>query len=86
MVDLWEDGAIIVGGKVSVTTMDHSFNWIFFLKDWIRSHSFGSSRTKTRSSSTIFQGLCCVVLCCCGLDRRWCCVVVAQIGGGFLLL
>ena len=86
MVDLWEDGAIIVGGKVSVTTMDHSFNWIFFLKDWIRSHSFGSSRTKTRSSSTIFQGLCCAVLCCCGLDRRWCCVVVGQIGGGFLLL
>ena len=30
MVDLWEDGAIIIGGKVSVTTMDHSFNWIFF--------------------------------------------------------
>ena len=58
----------------------------FFLKDWIRSHSFGSSRTNTISSSTIFKGLCYAVLCCCGLDRRWCCVVVAQIGGGFLLL
>ena len=41
MVDWWEDGAIIVCGRVSVTTIDHSFNWIFF-KDWIRSHSFGS--------------------------------------------
>ena len=40
-------------GESLITTMDHSFNWIFF-KDWICSHSLGSSRTKTRSSSTIF--------------------------------
>ena len=52
----------LIGGKMEqsswvgeslITTMDHSFNWIFF-KDWICSHSLGSSRTKTRSSSTIF--------------------------------
>ncbi|KAM3751365.1 hypothetical protein ACB098_04G103500 [Castanea mollissima] len=52
----------LIGGKMEqsslvgeslITTMDHSFNWIFF-KDGICSHSFGSSRTKTRSSSTIF--------------------------------
>ena len=52
----------LIGGKMEqsswvgeslITTMDHSFNWICF-RDWICSHSLGSSRTKTRSSSTIF--------------------------------
>ena len=65
MVDLWEDGAIIVGGKVSVTTMDHSFNWIFF--EGLDSFTF--FWIFTNQNQIIIHHFSRIVLCCAVLLR-----------------
>ena len=73
MVDWWEDGAIIVGGRVFVTTMDHSFNWIFF--QGLDSFTFFWI-FMNQNQIIIYFFKDCVVLCC---------VVAAQISGGVVL-
>ena len=69
MVDWWEDGAIIVGGRVFVTTMDHSFNWIFSRIGFV--HILLDLHEPKPDHHPL-----CVVLCC---------VVAAQIGDGVVL-